>query len=80
MVNINKLKGKIIEKGMNVNDVANEIGIDKATFYRRLEANGDTFTIREVDAIVKILTLTIDETNSIFLPNLSHNKRQIKSG
>ena len=35
MVNTNKLKGKIVECGMNISELAELIGIDKATLYRK---------------------------------------------
>ena len=66
MVNVNRLKGKLVELGMNVETAANLIGMDKATFYRRLASNGETFTIGEADAISKILNLTKSEVNDIF--------------
>ena len=46
MVNINKLKGAIVEHGMNIDMLADKIGMDKSTFYRRIQANGDTFTLK----------------------------------
>lgn len=66
MVNVKKLKGKLVECGMNVETVADQMGMDKATFYRRLANNGDTFTIGEADEISKILGLTRNEVNEIF--------------
>ena len=66
MVNVNKLKGKIIELGRNVESVASSIGIDRATFYRKLATDGETFTIGEADAIARELRLTRDEVNDIF--------------
>lgn len=66
MVNVNKLKGKLVECGMNVETVANLMRMDRATFYRRLADNGDTFTIAEADNISKILGLTRNEVNEIF--------------
>ena len=36
MVNVKKLKGKLVECGMNVEAVADRMGMDRATFYRRL--------------------------------------------
>ena len=35
MVNVNKLRGKIVENGMSIPELAANIGIDKATFYRK---------------------------------------------
>lgn len=66
MVNVNKLKGKIVERGMSIIELASKIGIDKATFYRKLNSNGETFLIKEVDAIAKELNLTYEEVQLIF--------------
>lgn len=66
MVNINKLKGRIVEAGINVDILATKIGCDKATLYRRLSDNGETFLIREVDAIIRELCLTKDDVAAIF--------------
>ena len=66
MVNINKLKGKIVEKGLNVSKLAKLINVDTSTLYRKINNNGDTLTIKEADSIVKILNLSLDEANAIF--------------
>ena len=66
MVIINKLRGKIVERGLNVPEVAKSMGMDKATLYRRF-ADGDTFTIGEVRKITEILSLSHEETVEIFL-------------
>ena len=66
MVNVNKLRGKLVEMGVRVEDVAKEIGIDKSTFYRKLNENGDTFLIRECDIMCRMLSLTKEEVNAIF--------------
>jgi len=65
-MNINKLRGKIIEKGMTVKEVANKVGMDRSTFYRKLNNEGETFTIKEVNQIRNVLGLTVDEAVSIF--------------
>lgn len=66
MVNIDKLKGKIVECHMTIEDVAKAAGIDKSTFYRRLNGGGGSFTIKEADKIASLLSLTSDELNNIF--------------
>lgn len=65
MVNVQKLKGIMTEKKISVGELSKRIGMDRATFYRRL-AKSDDFTIKEVDSIVKELRLTMEETNNIF--------------
>lgn len=67
-MNINKLKGKIVEKEMTVALLAEKIGIDRSTLYRKLD--NQTLTIKEVKKIVEILNLTLDEANSIFFNHL----------
>ncbi len=67
MVNINKLKGKIVENGLSIAELSSEIGIDRATFYRKMNTHcGENFTIKEANLISKALNLTCDEINSIF--------------
>ena len=65
-MNANKLKGKIISKGMNVEGLANEIDIDRSTLYRKFE-NFEKFTIGEAKAIKKALDMTDLEAIEIFL-------------
>lgn len=65
-MNVNKLKGKIVEKGMNVSKVAFHLGIDQSTLYRKLNNQGETLTIGEANRIVSFLDLTEDEAMSIF--------------
>lgn len=66
MVNVNKLKGKIVECGMNIPKLAKEIGIDKSTLYRKLQDDGESITIKEASLIINALNLTQEEAHSIF--------------
>lgn len=67
MININKLKGKIVENGLSIAELSSKIGIDRATFYRKMNLNcGENFTIKEANLIAKELKLTCDEINAIF--------------
>lgn len=65
MVNTAMLRGKIVEKGMDVPGVAARMGVDRSTLYRRI-ADSDTFTIGEARQITEILGLTNDEAVAIF--------------
>lgn len=66
VVNVNKLKGKIVECGLNISELADLIGIDKATLYRKIGDEGQKITIREADLISKELRLSREEVNDIF--------------
>lgn len=65
-MNANKLKGKIIENGLNVAKTADLININKSSFYRKL--NGfDMFTVSEAVKLKEVLGLTNLEALEIFL-------------
>ena len=65
-MNVNMLKGKITEKGLNVEMLANQIGINRASMYRKL-GNAEKITIGEARKIKAALNLTADEATEIFL-------------
>lgn len=65
-MNINKLKGKIVEKGMNVEMLAEVIGIDRATLYRKMN-NFQKFTIGDAAKVKDALELNDQEAYEIFL-------------
>lgn len=62
----NKLKGKIIEKGMNNEQMASVLGCDRATFYRKLN-HFEKFTIGEIMKMRDALSLTDQECVYVFL-------------
>lgn len=69
VVNVNMLKGKIIQSGRNITMLANEIGLDRATLYRRLQNGGRTMLVKDAKNIATVLGLTAEEVNSIFFNN-----------
>lgn len=69
MVNVDLLRSKITEKRTNVSEIAAQMGVDKATLYRRI-ADSDSFTIGEASKITEILNLTHDEAISIFFSHI----------
>ena len=64
-MNIQKLRGKMVERGINVETLAGKIGIDRSTLYRKLDAN-EKFTIGEAQKIKAELELTSEEATAIF--------------
>lgn len=66
MVNIDKLKGKIVECRLTIESLANKIGMNPSTLYRKINNGGLPFTIGEADNIASVLNLTADEVNAIF--------------
>lgn len=66
MVNIDKLKGKIVERKTTQEAVADSIGIDRSTFYRKMKNGGFKFTVGEMQKIAEVIPLTVNEAVEIF--------------
>lgn len=69
MCDVAKLRGKIVENGLNQMTFAKAIGMDRSTLNRRMR-NGEAFTIGEAGRIATILKLTKDEAAAIFFTNI----------
>lgn len=65
-MNVHKLRAKIIEEEMNVEELAEIIGISTPTLYRKLRAPLK-MTIAEAIKIKDVLGLTDEEALDIFL-------------
>lgn len=67
-MNVNKLKGKITEKGLSVEKLAQQIGVDRSSLYRKLN-NAEKITIGEATRMKDVLEMTPEEATLIFLAN-----------
>ena len=65
-MNAQILKGKIVEKGTTQEAVADAIGVDRSTFYRKMKRSGNTFTVEEMNKMVRHIPLSKDEAIAIF--------------
>lgn len=70
MINILKLKGKIVEAGMNISSLSKELNIDRSTFYRKLKEDGAYFSIKEINVMIVKLNLSFDDVKNIFFNQL----------
>jgi transcriptional regulator with XRE-family HTH domain len=70
--NMDKLRGKMAERKVTQEELAEQIGVDPSTFYRKMKAEGVNFTVGQMHKIVEVLNLSSDEAASIFLWNNSH--------
>ena len=66
-MNIQKLKGKMVEKGYSVDALALKIGVDRSTLYRKLN-KGENITLKEAGKIKTALNLSDEDAAVIFLP------------
>lgn len=69
MVNINKLKGKMVEKECSVEKMSKVLGVNPSTLYRKLNTNGDNFTLKEARDMARTLEMSYEEVNDIFFAN-----------
>ena len=69
-INILKLKGKMVENAVSMDQMADALGINTATMYRKLNNNGKTLLVCEANQIVKLLRLTKEEALAIFFSEI----------
>lgn len=62
-----KLKAKIKACHLSVKDVSDELGIDQSTYYRKVAASGENFSVAQVKRLAELLHLTSEEAQEIFL-------------
>ncbi|RKD33963.1 helix-turn-helix domain-containing protein [Lacrimispora algidixylanolytica] len=65
-MNTQMLKGKIVESGITQEAVADAIGMNRCTFYRKMKRKGNTFTVEEMNKIVQVIPLSREEAVLIF--------------
>lgn len=62
---MNVLKSKLALCNKSIEELANDIGINKATFYRKMKGDSE-FTRKEINDIATILNLDQDDIIMIF--------------
>ena len=67
-----KLKEFAAQNNLNFETIAKKIGIDRSTFYRKLNSDGEKFTIGEVHKMVEAIPMSKEDAASIFLCENSH--------
>lgn len=65
-MNVQMLKGKIVEVGTTQEAIADSIGMDRSTFYRKMKRKGNTFTVAEMNGMVKNIPLSKEDAVTIF--------------
>lgn len=63
-MNIKKLQGVLAEKDFTKEQLADEIGVDKSTIYRKFKTQN--FTLNEARKIKRVLHLSNELANVIF--------------
>ena len=63
----NKIRGRIIELGLSIPQIASSLGINRSTMYRKLKDPG-RFTVAELRKLVSLLQWSGQEVRDIFLP------------
>ena len=70
MVNTKKLRGKIIEKGLNYEKMAELLNISSCTFGKKIR-NISSFTLNEAAVMIITLDIPVSEIVDYFLMDLA---------
>ena len=66
MVNVERLKDEMKKRSITPDAAAAAMGIDVATYYRRLNRQGTKFTVEEVGKLSELLNLSPKVMQEIF--------------
>ena len=66
MVNVERLKDEMKKRSITPDAAATAMGIDVATYYRRLNRQGTKFTVEEVGKLSELLNLSPKVMHEIF--------------
>lgn len=66
VVNVQRLKGKIVEKKTTQESVADAMGMNRSTFYRKMKNGGNGFTVGDIHKMIACVPLTKKEAMDIF--------------
>ena len=66
MVNVDRLRDEMKKNGITPDAAATAMGIDVATYYRRMNRQGTKFTVEEVSRLSELLNLAPDTMQEIF--------------
>ena len=69
MVDVRKLKARVVEAGMTIPELANKMEMNPSTLYRKLKNNGEGLLVKDVDRIITIIDLPGGDINNIFFAN-----------
>lgn len=72
MVNVDKLRGVIAERGLSQRQVARMLGISEKTFYSRMKTG--RFWSSEINKLISLLDIT--QPKDIFFPTVVHDTHQ----
>lgn len=65
-MNSEKLKEFLREKKIDPEDMATATGMDLSTWYRKLQRNGETFTVKQMNDIIRYTKMSKPEAAEIF--------------
>ena len=68
MINTNKLRGMIVERGFSQRDVAKALNINEMTFYRKMKKG--IFSNVEIELMISLLAID-DPCSVFFAPDVS---------
>lgn len=66
MVNIERLKTALKSRNISIEQAAEHMGINPATFYRRVNRYGEKFTVAEVMRLAELLNMDSQTMQDIF--------------
>lgn len=66
-MDVQRLRQKVADSALTCEEIAAAIGVDPSTYYRKINAAGENFTVAQAKKLATVLRLTHAEASEIFL-------------
>jgi len=67
VINVRRLRGRMVEREVTMEQLAKHLGIDRATLYRKFkDESGHRLSVREAQEIARLLGLSTNDITGIF--------------
>lgn len=64
---IQEVKGRMVAKAIDGDTLAKKMHMNPSTFYRKMKAGGDNFTVENLQVMKDVLELNAEEAVSILI-------------
>lgn len=75
-VDVNRPKGKNVERGLTGEKIAKALDIEQSTYYRKIGDGGGGFALLQAITMSEVLSLSREERIAIFLQNNSRKRER----
>lgn len=75
---VQEVKGRMVAKGLSPEYMAKQLGMDISTYYRKMKAGGNDFSVENIEVFKRELELNAEESVDLLI--MPENSRKCEIG